>query len=188
MKKIIKRFSLIEMIVVIGIIAVLIAITMPVFTSIREKAKKTKAKAEMNAIETAVKSYEMTYGVLPIPSGWANGNTGVAYNELMAYLTNVQVSPGVGTTGNGRGIRFLDVPENYTSAALEKNSFRDPYFCDPEDPNKNKYRIYLDTNYDGVVVTGLQPDPCYGTVFIYSCGPDLKDDGGSKKDDVCSWQ
>ena len=178
MGKITKRFSLIEMIVVIGIIAVLIAITMPVFTSIREKAKETKAKAEMNAIETAVKSFEMTYGVLPMPDGTeAVGSSGLVdtsnteYPDLMTFLTNVG-APGksVDVVGNDRGIRFLDVPNDYTT-----KGFVDPW--------GNDYTVYLDTDYNGQIA---DPEggstPLYGTIFIYA------DANGSSADRVYSWK
>ncbi len=160
-----KTFTLIEMLTVIAIIAILAALLMPVVTKISGRAKDTKAKAEMQSIITAVKSYEATYGVLPIPSGWANGNTGSAYSDLMNALTNVPLG------SNAREIRFLDVPEDYST-----KSYVDPW--------SNKYLIYMDTDYDGQV-TGLSKTDGYGTVFVYSTGSDGTD---GTDNDVHSWE
>lgn len=173
-----KNFTLIEMLIVIAIIAILITLLMPVITKMSRRAKETKAKAEMQSITTAIKSYESTYGVLPVPAGWSNpeSGTGSDYNDLMELLTDVKIGGAVPTTyRNSRQIRFLDVPDGYTT-----NGYVDPW--------GNKYIIYMDTNYDGQVANvgpvGDVTNPAYGTVFIYSTA-----DGAASTDDyVYSWK
>ncbi|MCF7791660.1 MAG: prepilin-type N-terminal cleavage/methylation domain-containing protein [Victivallales bacterium] len=172
MKYITKKFTLIEMLAVIAIIAVLIALIMPMVTNVRNRANKTKAKSEMHSIITAVKSYEMTYGVLPIPDGCTgNGkvDTGNAeYPNLLTLLTNVSTS-GADVSGNGRGIRFLDVPDGYTD-----NGFKDPW--------GNDYTVYLDTDYNGEIRNAPGGETLYGTVFVTTKY------GGPEGETIYSWK
>ena len=165
MKKIkrLRKFTLIEMIAVIAIIAVLMAILLPVVFKMTGRAKDTKAKAEMQAIALAIKSYESTYGILPFSIATEKTvpmNTS-EYDDMMGVLTNVGV-------GNTRQIRFLDVPEGYTSKGYV-------------DPWGNDYNIFLDTSYNGQV--NVEGDTKYGTVFIYSTGK-----GGGTDDYIYSWK
>jgi type II secretory pathway pseudopilin PulG len=185
MKYRIKRFTIIELIIVIGIISVLMALLMPVMTSVRRNAKETKAKAEMHSIITAIKSYEMTYGVLPLPTsinvagstGLVDVNSDTEYEDLFTFLTNV-VAPGSGVSGNTRGIRFLDVPTDYRSSDATKQGFKDPWAQD--------YTIYLDTDYDGQILgpgaSAGTTETLYGTVFICALS------GGDATDTIYSWK
>jgi len=143
-----RKFSLIEILVVIAIIAILAALLMPAITTVRNNAKKAQAKAQMNAIITAIKTYESTYGVMPVTSSnWtdAPSTTTAQYTALMNALTNVPDG------SNSRKIRFLDVPNNYINIGYL-------------DPWTNKYQIYIDTDYNGQVTFGSET--LYGTVFI----------------------
>ena len=174
MKYTVKRFTLVEMLVVMGIIATLAGLLMPTIVSVRRQAKKTKAKAEMHSIITAVKTYEMTYGILPTVEKWANGGTGIGYNNLISALTDLDTdrSKVVASSYNTRGIRFLDVPDDYIQT---NDGFVDPW--------NNKYKIYMDTDYDGEIAAGSPIDETlYGTVFIYTLA------GGANADKVYSWK
>ena len=167
-----RNFTLIEILIVIAIIAILVAILMPTVTKIFKRAKETRAKAEMQSIITAIKSYESTYGLLPIPASWTNPENSGEYDDLMELLTDVKIGGGAPTTyRNSRQIRFLDVPEGYTA-----NGYVDPW--------GNKYYITLDTDYDGAV-SGVQSESAnvYGNIFIYSDGA-----GGGAADYVYSWK
>ena len=184
MKYKIRKFTIIELIVVIAIIATLMALLMPVMTGVRRKAKETKAKAEMHSIITAIKSYEMTYGILPMPNGVADSGlintTNSQYPDLLTFLTNVAARE-AGVSGNTRGIRFLDVPTDYMSSDATKQGFKDPWSED--------YSIYLDTDYDGIIVgpnanvnEGQGFTNLYGTVFIYTHS------GSDESDTIYSWK
>ena len=145
--------------VVIAIIAIIIGLILPIIQSVKEQAKKTQALAQMNAIITAIRTYESTYGILPLPDAWTDTNVTNKYDDLMALLTNVPApeTEATYTAGNARHIRFLDVPTNYTT-----NSFIDPW--------GEKYLIYVDSGYAGSVVVnaGSGNETLYGSVFIYS--------------------
>ena len=52
-----KAFTLIEMLVVVGIIAILMALMFPVIYAAKEQGKKARARAEIKQIETAWKAF-----------------------------------------------------------------------------------------------------------------------------------
>jgi prepilin-type N-terminal cleavage/methylation domain-containing protein len=58
-------FTLVEMLVVIGIIVVLVAILFPVFATARQKATQTKCIAKMQNLLTALKDYRRDYRRYP---------------------------------------------------------------------------------------------------------------------------
>src|SRR5436190_23391420 len=63
-----RAFTLIELLVVIVIIAVLMGVAFPVFSSIQNQAKKTQAKNDVTQIVTAVSAFYTEYGKYPVPA------------------------------------------------------------------------------------------------------------------------
>ena len=70
-----SRFTLIELLVVISIIAILMAILLPAVMAAYRETQKTKARAQMAMVKSAVQQYVDTYGVLPL-SGDAGADGG----------------------------------------------------------------------------------------------------------------
>jgi prepilin-type N-terminal cleavage/methylation domain-containing protein len=67
-------FTLVELLVVIGIIALLISILMPALTVARQQAQKTQCLSNMRSMGQAVAIYQAEYkGVFPPLSSWATG-------------------------------------------------------------------------------------------------------------------
>ncbi len=67
----IKCYTLVEILMVVGIIAILVGLAIPVLNSARATAKLNKAAAECNSIALAIKNFEAEYGQMPNP-----GNSG----------------------------------------------------------------------------------------------------------------
>ena len=167
-------FTLVEMLVVIAVIAILAGIAFPVVSGMNRKGKETRARAEINAIITAIKQYEADYGTLPyIPTSDAEDDIfftakdlpnrsdthyTTAYDEVMAILMNLppdgkDYSGTSASTyscpGNAKNKRYLDPPPKKVTPLGESNSGY--YFLDPWG---RRYNIGLDTGYDGKLNLG----------------------------------
>ncbi|MDY0176820.1 MAG: prepilin-type N-terminal cleavage/methylation domain-containing protein [Lentisphaeria bacterium] len=144
-----SRFTLVELLIVIGIIAILAGILLPVISGAAKRADMTKAKAEITTLVNAIKQFESTYGHLPLPSHPSaydekNAFTGNQYRDLILMLQAEPRTPGSSdynypsfnsSNPNTRRTRFLDVVGN------DPGEFSDPW--------GNNYYIHLDHNYDG---------------------------------------
>ncbi|MFR6143591.1 MAG: prepilin-type N-terminal cleavage/methylation domain-containing protein [Finegoldia sp.] len=65
LKKKKKGFTLLELLVVLAILAIIIAIAIPVYKNQKEKAAITAHNANVRVLETAVESYRQDKGKLP---------------------------------------------------------------------------------------------------------------------------
>lgn len=67
-------FTLIELLVVIGITAVIAAILFPVFTTVRERGRRTTCQSNLKQITLAVQQYVQDNGAYPTASGGHHDN------------------------------------------------------------------------------------------------------------------
>ncbi len=65
MKRTAKAFTLIELLTVIGIIALLLAIAMPAYNEVRIRAKEMKVKATINAVSSGLEMFKNDMGSFP---------------------------------------------------------------------------------------------------------------------------
>jgi prepilin-type N-terminal cleavage/methylation domain-containing protein len=72
-------FTLVELLVVIGIIAVLVALLMPAVQGARESARRTECLNKMKQLGLGVLGYEASNGMLP-PGGTMRGDSGTSCN------------------------------------------------------------------------------------------------------------
>ncbi len=87
-----KGFSLIELLVVIGIIAILAAILFPMLTRVQDKGKQTKCLSNMRQLALAISSYvQDSNGAMP--DAWTSGNwsSGTWRERIMPYLKSKNV-------------------------------------------------------------------------------------------------
>jgi len=91
-------FTLIELLLVISIIAIIAAFTVPVISSIKRLAYVNKTKAEMAQIETAIERYKAAYGFYP-PDNPGHMLTNQLYYELVGTMNTNTV---LYTTLDGR--------------------------------------------------------------------------------------
>ena len=60
-----NAFTLIELLVVIAIIAMLLGLLLPAMQAVRQQARRTASRAQLQAIADACKTYELTFGSPP---------------------------------------------------------------------------------------------------------------------------
>src|SRR5215468_7634745 len=76
-------FTLIELLVVIAIMSVLAALIIPVTSAVNRHKLRSRTRAEMRSIETAIEDYKTKKGYYP-PD---NPNSGIFLNQLYYELS-----------------------------------------------------------------------------------------------------
>jgi prepilin-type N-terminal cleavage/methylation domain-containing protein len=162
-----KAFTLIEMLVVIGIIALIAGMLLPVLSKVRRYTKRTRAKEMMNQVRTSFKQYLVDYRQFPA----------MAISTTDTNVLNVLA----GKTYNSLGHKYMDVTTNEFVTG-----FTDPW--------NRQYMLSVDNGMGGDSTSaydhkvGAGP---YGTieddVVLWSKGEDGSDTGSGQSDDVRSW-
>lgn len=190
-------FTLVELLMAIGIIVILAAISIPTALSAIKKAETAKAQAEMTALVTALKNYESTYGFLPFHFKKSSNTSPATDGEVQPgdYSDFIKVLQGEnleikGRKMNPRKLAFLEIQGN------TKGEYEDPW--------GNDYTVVIDGDGDGKIVLELddwkyyqlkvEKDSdnkyaLYQSILIISKGPDgeMGDDKASlARDNVLS--
>ncbi len=124
-------FTLIELLAVIAIVAVITAILFPVFSTARERGRRTVCQSNLKQIALAMQQYvQDNNGTYPLSLKWENA----AY----AYAKNVQVFRCPDHPNDSPDMLLLDpltvsgvYPVDYTYDMMRLNTFLPPY------PTKN---------------------------------------------------
>lgn len=190
-------FTLVELLMAIGIIVILAAISIPTALSAIKKAETAKAQAEMTALVTALKNYESTYGFLPFHFKKSSNTSPATDGEVQPgdYTDFIRVLQGEnleikGKKMNPRKLAFLEIQGN------TKGIYEDPW--------GNDYTVIIDGDGDGKIIQELddwkyyqlkvEKDSdnkyaLYQSILIISKGPDgeMGDDKASlARDNVLS--
>ncbi len=190
-------FTLVELLMAIGIIVILAAISIPTALSAIKKAETAKAQAEMTALVTALKNYESTYGFLPFHFRKSSNTSPATDGEVQPgdYSDFIRVLQGEnldikGRKMNPRKLAFLEIQGNTIG--------------EYEDPWGNDYTVVIDGDGDGKIIQELddwkyyqlkvEKDSdnkyaLYQSILIISKGPDgeMGDDKASlARDNVLS--
>jgi len=110
-------FTLIELIVVIGVIAILFVLMFPAVTSLKEKARAKEAEVTKNALMIAIRAFRTEYGYWPGPTPDVNSvYTNSTQLNVIRYLLSTS------TSENPKGIPFWE-----STGVVTNNSTRKPF-------------------------------------------------------------
>ena len=183
-------FTLVEMLVVIGMIAALAGISFPVYRGIQKKVEKQQVQMMYSSVERAVDNFETEYNYLPyagnaypvatadVQSGdavmWRSDGSNTHITEIMTILVGFE------TTVNFKQIRFFECQEAKESGATYKDGLHDN--------GNNTVTLYdsygyeyifakLDYNGDGIISQPLAGGDATKNVMgkkiiMVSLGPD----------------
>jgi prepilin-type N-terminal cleavage/methylation domain-containing protein len=183
-----RAFTLVELLTVIAIIGLLVSILLPGIIAVREAARKTRARADVRAIENAFKMYYADYTRWPtnlvgndrdpnIENTVQNPNWLIVTNSVLKMLAGQNTS-----SNNPRLKVFMELPPSIAGSP-DLSPFTDPW--------GNGYRYMCDFNYDGNLVIkfgdGTITNLVNTGVSVWSPGKNHTD-GINDKDDVRSWQ
>ena len=184
-----RAFTLIEILVVMTLIAILMGIGYPAFTSVMESARKTQAKNEEQQIVAAVNAYYTDYGKYPLPAGAAAdttyGSGGTSNGEL--FFTLRAVAGGTMNAldaANPRKIVFIQPPvsKDQTNPRAGIQTLTSIWY----DPWGSPYNVRIDGDYNNQITTNPYTDapggqagqPLNNAVIAWSFGKNGRNGGG----------
>jgi four helix bundle protein len=186
-----RAFTLIEMLVVMGIIGILVALLFPAIRGAQLAADRADTERLTIAFEGAMKSFYNEYGRFPFQGNPSYGSPNIDKYYLIddvTYTNLVACLRGLNVTENPKNIPFLDVPEKKLGEYKTLKSV----LLDPWD---SPFRVWADWSNNNEINTAT-PGNVYEIVrgrqvLIWSPGPDRQDGSSSARsnrdDNVTSW-
>ena len=199
-----QGFTLIEMRVVIGIIAILIGASIGGFSAMTKKAEKTKAQELVSNVATALTALFQEKGVWP---KLLRDNAGKQLDGKTAYVLVAGTTKyfSLTTTADGKELAGLDkfgIVTPWATAALKRagNNGSESTKVGLQTVRDHILYYALDLNGDGVIKGSEAPDildtaaGIRATAAVWCIGKSGGEEGkpwkyskGIRKDDVHSW-
>lgn len=89
-----RGFTLAEIVVAVGIVAILATVAIGSFSEMRKKAHDTQRKSDIEQIQLALRMYKNTNGSYPLhPTEMVIGEGGALDTELASYFPSVPKDP-----------------------------------------------------------------------------------------------
>ena len=172
-----KKFTLLELLMVMAVIAMLAALIMPAIGFVQRSAQKTKTRSQISALYLAIKQYESIYGALPLT---LTSDPLIVTSQYPTLIKSLCPKTTDNSIGNSRGISFLVPNADFSSTS----GFIDMW--------KHDLKVIMTSSATITKGgTGGLVDTVYSNVAVWSVGPNGRDDKGSTTtpgDDITSWK
>jgi prepilin-type N-terminal cleavage/methylation domain-containing protein len=168
-----RGLTLIELLVVLAIIAILAAIALPSFLQAQERAKVSRAQADLRTVVTALETYRIDWNVYPT---YHYTDAGEFQDDILEFHIGGNVSSIGAADTDWDGRNPLTTPIAYVTSMP-----RDP-FASHRGGGPDEVREYLYVNWpyalqraQGSFWTPIFFDTfqAYGPYRLHSRGPDL---------------
>ena len=115
-------FTLIEVLVVLGIIGILVGLTLPAVQSARESARRAKCQSSLHQIGLAIDNYHQAFDCFPI--GYAFKDFARSYRYYGFYSMHARLLPFLGLLATYDAINFAvsSAPEPITPLEVAGNA------------------------------------------------------------------
>jgi prepilin-type N-terminal cleavage/methylation domain-containing protein len=170
-------FTVIELLIVIGVLSILLSILLPVFSSVREASLRARARMEVTALAQAVIQYKNIYGYWPgmvTESGGAlkietfSNPAGYLDWPLVSNYSNTWFTVSVRTSGGSSGSPANYVKENTLYRSLLPFDARNSAANNRNPLNPQRIR-FLDLKGESDITHVSLPDP-WGHEYIVVMG------------------
>jgi prepilin-type N-terminal cleavage/methylation domain-containing protein len=160
-----RAFTLIELLVVMTLIAILLGIGYPAFTSVMESARKTQAKNEEQQIVAAVNAFYTDYGKYPLVTTDTPPNNGDLFFSLRAVAQGANAPVNGVPAVNPRSIVFIQPPvsKDQTTPRSGINTTTSVWY----DPWGSPYNVMIDGTYDNQLANPYADTPPPGGATLY---------------------
>ncbi len=173
-------FTIVEVLLVVAVIAILIALLIPVATTVRDNAMRNKTRGQLAQYATAYEAFRADRGHYP-----SMGTAGAEFNLRGNNTVFVETLTGRGLDGNPATNAYAlranpDRERYYTFSAAEFAPAGDPHRGEIVDAFGNPNIVVVtDRRGDGVVrgadfqilPADRRPDTLMGGVFFYAANP-----------------
>ena len=127
-----RAFTLIELLIVVGIISILALIAVPNFLEAQIRSKVSRAKSDMRTITVAIEAYSVDntsqypapdFPYWRLPHGFGSDTPGIDYRAYgmttpIAYLTSIPTDPFPGTNDSIEDLQFSNPGYWYATKAF----------------------------------------------------------------------